>query len=326
MSDPNPYSAFSSNRAWIPWLLVAVATLALAVFGIVTLAEQNPAVIEGPPISPISQTRFPQATITSTAFQSSQPGTALAGLPNLKGRALKVGSDPTYPPFESVDDKKEIVGFDVDLVNEICKRLHCTATFVAADLDSLFKAVQNKTYDLSVSGWTITAEHAKAVDFGLPYAPKPKVLLVRAEDNRIKEIADLKNPSFFVAVETGTTDATIAKKLVADSSKQVKEYQELASAIQALINKQADVVIVDIYGAFDPLDQSKGKIKIAGTPFGDEFLGFVFRKGDQELKDAFDAGLKSVFQDGTWSKLCDKWWKDVTPKPDCAGKTLPLGK
>lgn len=315
-----------SNRTWLPWLLVAVGTLALAVFGIATLAEQNPSVVAGPTSIPVPQTRFPQTTITTTAFQSSQSNASTPALPDLKGRALKVGSDTTYPPFESVNDKKEIVGFDVELVSEICKRLNCKATFVSADLDALFAAVQSKAYDFSVSGWTITDEHAKAVDFGLPYAPKPKVLLTRADDNRIKEIEDLKNPSFIVAAESDTSNVTIAKKLVADPNKQVKEYQELASAIQALVSKQADTVVIDIYGAFDPLDQSKGKIKITGKTFGDEFLGFAFRKGDKELKDAFDAGLKAAFQDGTWSKLCDKWWKDITPKPDCSGKTMPLGK
>ncbi len=315
----------SSNRTWLPWLIVAVGTLILAIFGIATLAERNPSVIEGPTVSPIAQTRFPQATVTITAFQSSQSSAITPALPDLKGRALKVGTDPTYPPFESVNDQKEIVGFDVELVNEICKRLNCKATFVSADLDALFTAVQNKTHDFSVSGWTISDEHAKAVDFGLPYAPKPKVLLVRTDDNRIKEIEDLKNPSFIVAAESDTPNLAIAKKLVAEPNKQVKEYQELASAIQALVSKQADVVIVDIYGAFDPLDQSKGKIKVVGRTFSDEFLGFAFRKGDKELKDAFNAGLKAVVQDGTWSKLCDKWWKDIAPKPDCTGKTLPLG-
>ncbi|MCI0475425.1 MAG: transporter substrate-binding domain-containing protein, partial [Anaerolineales bacterium] len=63
-----------------------------------------------------------------------KPTTAPAAtLPDLKGRALKVGSDTTYPPFESINDKKEIVGFDVDLVMEICKKVNCKATFVTAD-------------------------------------------------------------------------------------------------------------------------------------------------------------------------------------------------
>jgi polar amino acid transport system substrate-binding protein len=245
-------------------------------------------------------------------------------LPDLKGRALKVGSDTTYPPFESINDKKEIVGFDVDLIMEICKKINCKATFITADFDGLLVAVQNKTYDMSISGWTITDERAKTADFGLPYMKNTQVLLVRNDETRINAPEDLKNPAYIVAVQLGTTNSITAKKLVADANKQVKEFQDFPAAVQALINKQADAVDIDTFAASDLLDQNKGKVKITGKPFGDEYLGMVFRKGDAELKSAFDGGLKAVYADGTWSKLCNLWWKNITPQPDCTGAGLPL--
>ena len=273
------------------------------------------------------------ATMVACATPASAPApttapAATGGLPDLKGRELKVGSDTTYPPFESVDKDKKIVGFDVELVAEICKKVNCKATFITADFDGLMIAVNNKTYDFSVSGWTITDERGKTVDFGLPYMQNTQVLLVRNDETRIKGPEDLKKPEFIVAVQLGTTNAITAKKLVADANKQVKEFQDFPAAVQALINKQADAVDIDTFAASDLLDQNKGKVKITGAPFGDEFLGFVFRKGDAELKNAFDAWLKAVYKDGTWSKLCEKWWKDIEPKPECAGKGLAdkLGK
>jgi len=134
----------------------------------------------------------------------------------------------------------------------------------------------------------------------------------------------LKKPEALVAVQIGTTNAITAKKLVADPNKQVKEFQDFPAAVQALLNKQANVVVIDTFAAAELLEQNKGRIKITGNQFGDEYLGLVFRKGDTELKAAFDAGLKAVFADGTWSKLCEKWWKDISPKPDCTGAGLPL--
>lgn len=249
-------------------------------------------------------------------------------LPDLKGRALKVGSDTTYPPFESLDKDKKIVGFDVELVDAICAKINCKATFNTADFDGLLIAVNNKTYDFSVSGWTITEERGKAVDFGLPYMPNTETMLVRADESRIKEPEDLKKPEFVVAVQLGTTNSVTAKKLVADANKQVKEFQDFPAAVNALINKQADAVVIDTFAASSLLEDNKGKIKLTGKQFGDEYLGFVFRKGDAELKSAFDAGLKAIYKDGTWGKLCEKWWKDISPKPDCAGKQLSdkLGK
>jgi polar amino acid transport system substrate-binding protein len=254
------------------------------------------------------------------------PATPTPSLPDLKGRALKVGSDTTYPPFESVDANKKIVGFDVDLVNEICKRVNCKATFITADFDAILAAVANKTYDMSASGWTITDERAKTVDFSLSYMPNTEVLLVRSDETRFKEPEDLKNPALVVAVQLGTTNAISAKKLVADPNKQVKEFQDFPAAVQALLNKQADAVVIDTFAASQLLEDNKGKIKLSGKQFGDEYLGLVFRKGDKELVDAFNAGLKAIFKDGTWSKLCEQWWKDISPKPDCTGKGLSLGK
>lgn len=267
------------------------------------------------------------ACAAPTAAPSSS-GSAASGLPDLKGRALKVGSDTTYPPFESVDKDKKIVGFDVELVDEICKKINCKATFNTADFDGLMIAVNNKTYDFSASGWTITDERAKTVDFSLPYMPNTEVLVTRADETRLKEPEDLKKPELIVATQLGTTNAVTAKKLVADANKQVKEFQDFPAAVAALINKQADAVVIDTFAASALLEDNKGKIKLTGKQFGNEFLGFVFRKGDAELKNAFDAGLKAAYQDGTWTKLCEKWWKGIEPKPDCAGKLLAgkLGK
>ena len=275
-----------------------------------------------PAATPVPPTVAPKPT--EAPKPPAAPTTAAAALPDLKGRALKVGSDTTYPPFESINDKKEIVGFDVDLVMEICKKVNCKATFVTADFDGLLIAVNNKSYDFSISGWTITDERGKTVDFGLPYMKNTQVLLVRSDEAVVKGTEDLKKPEVIVAVQLGTTNSITAKKLVADANKQVKEFQDFPAAVQALLNKQASAVVIDTFAASDLLDQNKGKIKLTGNQFGDEALGMVFRKGDAELKGAFDAGLKAIFADGTWGKVCEKWWKDISPKPDCTGAGLPL--
>jgi len=303
---------------FIAWLAVALILIAL------TACQSSPTPTPTIVIAPPTRTASTSSSMASLAIPT--PTVTPIIIPDLKGRALKVGSDTSYPPFESINDKKEVVGFDVDLVNEICKRLNCKATFVSADFDTLLNAVSNQIFDLSASGWTITDERAKKVDFGLPYIQNTQMLLVRSDETRIKEPEDLKTAPYIVAVQFGTTSAATMKKFVADPAKQVKEYPDIVAAVQALLNKQADVVVVYTFAAFDLIDQNKGKVKVTGKQFGDDYLGIVFRKGDAELKTAFDAGLKIVYQDGTWSKLCDKWWKDTLPKPDCSGKNLPLAK
>jgi polar amino acid transport system substrate-binding protein len=309
---------------------ISVVSALIAIFVFVTgcqnlpqlLGQTAPSVATPQPIQPLS----PTIARSATPKPSETPPVMAPAMPDLKGRALKVGSDTTYPPFESVNDKKEIVGFDVDLVNEICKKINCNATFITTDFDALLIAVSNKTYDFSISGWTITDERGKTVDFGLPYMKNTQVLLVRSDETAVKETADLKKPNVIVAVQLGTTNSITAKKLVADPNKQIKEFQEFPAAIQALLNRQASAVVIDTFDASDLIAENRGQIKVTGKQFGDEYLGMVFPKGDKDLKSAFDGGLKAVYQDGTWSKLCEKWWKDINPRPDCSGAGLPLGK
>lgn len=310
---------FVSKRSrYFIWLAVASLLVGL------TACQSSPTPTPTAIIAPPTKTASASSSMASLAIPT--PTATSVALADLKGRALKVGSDTAYPPFESVNDKKEIVGFDVDLVNEICKRVNCKATFTTADFDTLLNAVSNQTFDMSASGWTITDERARKIDFGLPYIQNTQMLLVRNDETRIKEPEDLKNAPFIVAVQFGTPSATTVKKLVADPTKQVKEYPDIVAAVQALLNKQADAVDVYTFAAFDLIDQNKGKVQVTGKQFGDDYLGMVFRKGDTELKTAFDSGLKTVYLDGTWSKLCYKWWKDALPKPDCTGKNLPFAK
>lgn len=328
-------------KSYRPSILLALAVIALTLMLVACGPTATPTTTAVPPTTapPAAQPTATKPPVpTNTPVPAAPTNTAApptptvpaatptTALPDLKGRALKVGSDTTYPPFESVDQNKNIVGFDVDLAAEICKKVNCKATFITADFDALLTAVGNKTYDLSISGWTITDERAKAVDFSIAYMPNTEVLLVRGDETRFKEPEDLKSGNYVIAVQLGTTNAITAKKLVADPNKQVKEFQDFPAAVQALINKQADVVVIDTFAAADLVDQNKGKVKLSGKQFGDEYLGFVFRKGDKELVDAFNAGLRAIVKDGTWTKGCEKWWKDIAPKPDCSGKGLPWNK
>jgi len=156
--------------------------------------------------------------------------------------------------------------------------------------------------------------------------PNTEVLLVRIDESRFKEPEDLKAGNYVIAVQLGTTNAITAKKLVTDPNKQVKAFQDFPAAVQALINKQADAVVIDTFAAAQLVEDNKGKVKLSGKQFGDEYLGAVFRKGDSELVAAFNAGLMAILKDGTYTKLCQQWWKDIQPAPDCTGKGLPWNK
>lgn len=259
-------------------------------------------------------------------FPAPSSGASSGTLPDLGGRAVQVGSDTTYPPFESVDANGKIVGFDIEIVDAICAKINCKATFTTTDFQGIFAALAQGRFDMVASGVTITDERKKTVDFSLPMMKNTQVLLVRADETRVNSTADLKNPEIKVAVQNGTTNEITARKLVADPDKQVVLFDDFNLAVASVLNKQADVVVIDTFAGAALLEQNKGKVKTVGEQFGDETLGYVFKKGDTAFIDAFNAGLKAVVKDGTYKTLCEKWWKDITPAPDCTASGLEISQ
>ncbi len=250
----------------------------------------------------------PAATVAATSV-----ATATVALPNLNGRALKVGSDTTYPPFEFVDKNNIIVGYDVDLVNEICKLINCKATFVTTNFDTIFVALSQKQFDLVASGVTVTDERKKTVDFADPYLHYGEVILVRSDETRITGKDDLKSGKYIIGVQTGTSNEETAKTLVPDETKQLKRFDDFSQAVAALLGKDVDAVEIDKPAADGFMGQNPGKLKLAGEPFTSNDLALAFQKGDTTLISAFNAGLQAIRQNGTLDQLYQKWFVDYKP-------------
>src|SRR5690625_3436626 len=128
---------------------------------------------------------------------------------DLGGATVQVGSDTTYPPFETVDSDGNIVGFDVDVVNAICERVNCVAEFVTTAWDGIFPALAAGEFDMVASGVTITAERAQIVDFTDPYFVVDQASTTRVEDEG-PTLDDLVNGTLLHGAHTGTNKAITA--------------------------------------------------------------------------------------------------------------------
>jgi polar amino acid transport system substrate-binding protein len=242
------------------------------------------------------------------------PAAGAAALSDLKGRALKIGSDTTYPPFEFVDKKTNaIVGYDVDMVNEVCKLINCKATFVTTGFDTIFVALSQKQFDMVASGVTVTDERKQMVDFSNSYLHYDEVLLVRADESRINGVDDLKTGKYIVGVQTGTSNEETAKTLVPDEKKQLKRFDDFSQAVASLIGKDVDVVEIDKPAADGYMAQNPAKLKVTGKGLVSNDLALAFQKGDKTTADAFNAGLKTLQTNGTLDNLYKKWFVDYKP-------------
>ncbi len=242
--------------------------------------------------------------------QAAQP--AATQVPDLGGRTIRVATDATYPPFEMLDANKNIIGYDIDLINEICALAHCTADIKSTAWDGIFPALQKGDFDAVISGVTITAERDKTMDFTDPYIEVGQVLLVRADEERIKSLDDMADKS--VAVQRGTTNDEAATNFQKEGKVgEVKRFPTFDLAVKSLLNKDVDAVIIDNTSASGYMGTNPNQLKIAGEKFTSEGLGIVVREGDKELQEAFNAALKVLRENGTLDRLYQKWFVEWKP-------------
>jgi len=157
-------------------------------------------------------------------------------------RPWKVGTDPTFPPFEYRDGTSgTITGFDVELIEALGKQAGHPIELVALPFDGIIPALQSRSIDAAISAITITAERARAVDFSHPYFKAGLAIVVRDKDPEIKRFDDLRDKR--IAVQIGTTGAIEAAKV---PGAKVSSFDSTPLALQELANGNADAVINDI--------------------------------------------------------------------------------
>lgn len=241
-------------------------------------------------------------TLGAICIMSVLAGGAYAA--DLGGKTIKIGSDTTSPPMESIDQATgQVVGFDVDMVNAICERINCKAEFVTTGWDGIFAALAQGQFDMVVSGVSITPERDKTMDFSEPYLINGKAILMRAE-NEGMTIDDLKKGKK-LATQTGTTNADVAAELVGRDN--VSLYDTFAASVVALQNGDVDGVVIESANGDAYEQEFAGKLIVGITGLQSDPLGMVFREGDPMVA-AFNEGLAQIQADGTLAKLKAKYW------------------
>jgi polar amino acid transport system substrate-binding protein len=228
-----------------------------------------------------------------------------ASAADLGGKLLKVGSDTTSPPMESVDPATgQIVGFDIDVVNAICAKINCQAEFVTTGWDGIFAALDQGNFDLVASGVSITEERKKAMDFSDPYIVNSQAVLMRVEDQGVS-LEDFKSKGKKLSAQANTTDAQVAEGVVGKEN--VVAYDSFSAAIIALKNKDVDGVVINGANAAAYEREFVGELVVAIRDLESDPLGLVFRKGDANVA-AFNEGLKMIRDDGTLDQFVNKYW------------------
>jgi len=212
---------------------------------------------------------------------------------------IAVGNSPDYPPFESIGDNGERVGFDIDLLAAMSEKMGLKIKWVTMEFAAIVTAVQSGQVDMGMSGFSITPDRAKQVSFSAPYIASGQVIVTRP-DSKIASAADLKGKK--IAVQLGTTGEQQADKI---EGAEVVKPESYNIAFMMLRNKAADAVIADLSVADEYMKQ--GTFKRAGEPLSFEEFAIISRKGNDPLLKALNEALEAVKKDGTYDALVKKW-------------------
>lgn len=244
---------------------------------------------------------IPPAEATGTEFTT------------LKPKVLTIGSDTAFAPFESIDNGK-VVGFDVDIMNEVAKRLgDYKADFQTAGFDTIFTALASGKFDVVVSAVTIKAERKKTVDFTDPYFNADQSLSVRTADaEKIKGVDYLKGR--VIGVQAGTTGKDCADNALKAKGKvkDVKAYETAPEAFNDLAAKRIDGVLIDLPVAKQNVAAS-GKAVLVQAILTSEDYGIAVSKKNPNLREAINKVLKAMQDDGTYARIYKKTFKTEPP-------------
>lgn len=230
--------------------------------------------------------------------ESSQPKTLLDQI-KAKGE-ITMATSPDYPPFEFIDDKGNVAGLDIDLANAIAKEMGVKLTIQQMGFDGIITAVKAGQVNMGVSGFTVTEERKKSIDFTDPYFTGGQVIVALKESN-FKGPEDLNGK--VVGAQIGTTGEKAANGI---KGAQVKTFDDFLMAIQELKNKNIAAVVGDMSVAKN-LVASDSKLVIVGKPINEEQTAIIVQKGHPELVKALNDAIAKVKASGEYDKIIQKW-------------------
>lgn len=217
---------------------------------------------------------------------------------------LKVGLDPTYPPFE-VSGETGLEGLDVDLAQAIADDLGLEVEFVLFGYDGLYDALTTEQVDVLISALVILPERTEDVAYSEPYFNAGEILIVPAENDTIQEMADLDGRTLTVELGArGHVEATTWERRLPDLT--VQPAPTADEALTAVAEGRADATLIDaISGRLFLMDHPE--LKRVAEPVTVEPFALVVRIEDEQLLEELNQSLENLGQSGQLQEIITNW-------------------
>ena len=241
----------------------------------------------------------------------------IGSLPSLSAAAPKqvvtVGTEGVYAPFTFLDEKGVITGYDVEVVQEIARRVGLEVKFVPTPWDSMFLALDSKKFDLVANQISKNPQRAQKYNFSEDYLVSGAQIIVRGDRPGAfsNGYADLKG------LKVGTGVGSNYSKMLEEFNQKngnpidVKYYDgNLTTVLQDIVAGRLDATVNDRLTVGYNAKKLGTNVKVVGKPLEYEPSFFVFRKDalGEALTTQFNKGLAEIKKDGTLTKLSQKWF------------------
>ena len=251
--------------------------------------------------------------LTGAAARAAVAGIAFSAVPQAQAEELmeikekgeiRIAMSGAYPPFNFVNDRNEVVGFDPGIGKAIAERMQVEPVIVTTAWDGIIAGLLAGKYDTIVGSMTITEQRQEVVDFVGPYYSAGRGVFVRG-DSPAMGLDDLNGQT--IGVTLGETHEKWARER---GGWNIRTYKGLPELMLELETGRVDAIVVDNIPVRVAVQKSGADVRQLDTPDiagGSVEIGIAIRKGNPELKAAMQQALDEMMADGTYEKIAMEW-------------------
>ena len=258
-----------------------------------------------------ANTSAPSASAASTpaAAASSAASSDLLQRINNKG-TITVGTEGTYAPFSFHDKAGQLSGYDIDVTNEVAKRLSVKVEYKETQWDAMFAGLNSQRFDVIANQVGVNPERQAKYAFSSPYSYSGAAVLVRDNNTTVLKWEDLKDQR---AAQSLTSNFG---KIATERGAKIVGVEGLAQSAELLRQGRADLTVNDELAILDYIKANQGAgLKIAITDPKKVGSAFTVLPANADATKKFDEALQQMQADGTLAKIGEKWFGKDISKP-----------
>jgi polar amino acid transport system substrate-binding protein len=244
------------------------------------------------------------ALLTATAL------IAFAGIARAEEVRIGIAAEP-YPPFAAPDASGNWVGWEVEIIDAVCKAAELECVLTPTAWDGIIPALVSGRIDAIMASMSITEDRLQTIDFSDPYYNTPTVIVGQRAIEMDATPEGLAGK--VLGVQVSTIHQTYAQKYF-EAATELRTYQTQDEANQDLASGRIDATQADSLAMDDFLKTDAGQCcELKGAVAHDEGIlgsgvGAGVRKGDDALREAINRGIAAILADGTYDEITARYF------------------